>query len=103
MAGKLTQAVHATVTAATAAGIATVTSATGLYIGARCWLSNTGNTLNDLVQIVSISGTSVGLRKIPASGQGPNYGRSDISAYNAGGFLDQEEQFVYNREDNSVA
>jgi hypothetical protein len=102
MSGKLTSAVHATVTAATAGGFATVTSATGLYVGARAWLSNTAGSAQDLVEITSISGTTIGLRKIPALGSGPNYGRSDISAYNAGGFLDQEEQFVYNREDKPV-
>lgn len=102
MAGKLTAAVHATVTAATAGGFATVSSATGLYVGTRCWLSNTANTLQDLVEITSIAGTTIGLRKIPLPGAGPNYGRSDISAYNGGGFLDQDSQFVYNREDNAV-
>lgn len=102
MAGKLTAAVHATVTAATAGGYATVTSATGLYVGARCWLSNTAGTVQDLVDITEINGTTIGLRKVPATGQGPNYGRSDISAYNGGGFLDQEPQFVYNREDKPV-
>lgn len=102
MAGKLTKAVHATVTAATAGGYATVSSATDLYVGARGWLSKTDNSLQELVEITSISGTTIGLRKIPASGTGPNYGRSDISAYNGGGFLDQEEQFVYNREDKAV-
>ncbi len=102
MAGKLTKAVHATVTAATAGGFATVSSATDLYVGARCWLSNTAGTVQDQVEITSISGTTIGLRKIPLPGAGPNYGRSDISAYNGGGFLDQEEQFVYNREDKAV-
>ena len=88
MAGRLVPAVHATVTAATSGGYLTVTSATNLYVGARGWLSNTGNTVMDQVEITEISGTTIGVRKIPAPGQGPNYGRSDVSAYNAGGFLD---------------
>jgi len=99
MAGRVIPAVRATVTAATAAGYATVSSATGLYVGARCWLSNTAGSLQDQVEITEITGTSIGIRKIPAPGAGPNYGRSDISAYNAGGFLDQESQFIYNRND----
>lgn len=102
MAGKITRAVRATVTAATATGFATVSSATDLYVGALAWLSNTAGTVQDRVEIVSISGTSIGLRIIPVKGRGPNYGRSDISGYNGGGFLDQEEQFVYNREDKPV-
>lgn len=97
MAGRLITAVHATVTGATAAGYLTVASATGLYVGARCWLSGGGN--QDYVQITEISGTSVGVRKITSPGVGPNYGRSDVSAYSAGGFLDQEDQFIYNRND----
>lgn len=99
MAGRVIPAVHATVTAATSTGFVTVTSATNLFVGARCWLSNTAGSTQDAVEITEISGTSVGVRKIPAVGQGPNYGRSDVSAYNGGGFLDQEAQFVYNRND----
>ena len=99
MAGRVIPAVHATVTAATAGGFLTVSSATNLYVGARCWLINTAATLRDQVEITEISGTSIGVRKIPAPGQGPNYGRSDVSAYNGGGFLDQESQFIYNRND----
>lgn len=99
MAGRLIPGVHATVTAATAGGYLTVTSATGLYVGARCWLSNTAGTVQDLVEITDISGTTVGVRKIPSPGAGPSYGRSDVASYNAGGFLDQESQFVYNRND----
>lgn len=103
MAGRLTPAVHATVTAATAGGFLTVSSATNLYVGAKCWLSNTAGTVQDLVEITEISGTTVGVRKIPQTRLGtqtaPNYGRSDVSAYNAGGFLDQEPQFIYNRND----
>ena len=99
MAGRIIPAVHATVTAATAGGYLTVSSATNLYVGARCWLSLTNNSAQDLVEITEINGTSVGVRKIPAKGVGPNYGRSDVSAYNGGGFLDQEPQFIYNRND----
>lgn len=99
MAGRLIAPVEATVTAATAAGYLTVTSATGLYVGARCWLTLTDHSLPIHVEITSISGTTIGVRLVPAMGQAPNYGRSDVSAYNAGGFLDQEDQFIYNRND----
>ncbi len=99
MAGRNIKAVHATVTAATAGGVLTVASATGLYVGARGWLTLTDGTLPVAVEITDITGTAIGVRKIPAPGQGPNYGRSDVSAYNAGGFLDQEDQFIYNRND----
>jgi len=88
MSGKNTTAIRALVTAASTAGFATVTSANGLYIGARGWLSNTAQSLRDQVEITDITGNTVGLRIIPASGKGPSYGRSDISAYNTGGFLD---------------
>lgn len=99
MAGRLTPAAHTTVTAATAAGYVTVGSATNFYVGAYCWLSLTDGSKQDQVQITEINGTSVGVRIVPAKGQGPNYGRSDVSAYNGGGFLDQEPQFIYNRND----
>lgn len=99
MAGRVIPAVRATVTAATAGGYLTVTSATNLYVGARCWLSLTNQSLQEQVEITEITGTTVGVRKIPAPGKGPNYGRSDVSAYNGGGFLDQESQFIYNRND----
>jgi len=102
MAGRITPATHATVTAATAGGYLTVSSAANLYVGARCWLSNTAGTAMDMVEITEIAGTSIGVRKIPLPGQGPNYGRSDVSAYNGGGFLDQESQFIYNRNDASA-
>jgi hypothetical protein len=56
--------------------------------------------------------THVGLRIIDdpnidaTQGQrvrGPSYGRSDVSAYNAGGFLDQEEQLIYSvNADNTL-
>ena len=99
MAGRVIPAVHATVTAATAGGFLTVTSATNLYVGARCWLTKTDGTLPVQVEITEITDTTVGVRLIPAPGKGPNYGRSDVSAYNGGGFLDQESQFIYNRND----
>ena len=99
MAGRIIPAVRATVTAATAGGYLTVASAANLYVGARCWLSITAGTTMDQVEITEISGTSVGVRKIQLPGAGPNYGRSDVSAYNGGGYLDQESQFIYNRAD----
>lgn len=103
MAGRIVPSVHATVTAATAAGILTVGAATNLYVGAKCWLSNTAGTVQDLVEIVSISGTSIGVRKtvtLNSSSTAPNYGLSDVSSYNGGGFLDQiGDQLVYNRND----
>lgn len=100
MAGRLITPKRATVSAATAAGYLTVDSTTGLYVSAFCWLTKTDTTLPIRVQITEIvSGTSVGVRLAPALAQAPNYGRSDVSAYNGGGFLDQEDQFIYNRND----
>lgn len=99
MAGRLIKGVHATVTAGTAQGYLTVTSATGLYVGAKCWLSLTAGNEQIQVEITEINGTSIGVRRVPAIAQAPNYGRSDVSAYNGGGFLDQEDQFIYNRND----
>jgi hypothetical protein len=99
MAGRLIKGVHATVTAATAGGYLTVASATGLYVGAKCWLSLTAGGSQVQVEITEISGTSIGVRFVQLIAQAPNYGRSDVSAYNGGGFLDQEDQFIYNRSD----
>jgi len=99
MAGRLIPAVQATVTAATAGGYATVSSATGLYVGGRGWLSKTDHSLSIPVEITEINGTSIGLRQILDRGLGINYGRTDISAYNAGGFLNQDQGLVYNRND----
>jgi hypothetical protein len=97
MAGRQIPAVHATVTSATAGGFLTVASAANLFATAQCWLSNTAGTVSVLVQITEINGTSIGVRKISVPGTGQNYGRSDVSAFSAGGFLDQSEQFIPNR------
>lgn len=180
MAGRNIAAVEATVTAATATGYLTVTSAVGLYVGAKGWLSagsriqldyntktagwNIGETVTgetsaatgvisavvggapggasgsivltgvvgtfsaaevldgsvsgvasaiataaqytvpatqDQVEITSIASTTIGVRiiPVPTNGSAPNYGRSDVSAYTLGGKLDQEDQFIYNRND----
>ena len=84
--------VHATVTAATAAGYLTVSSATGLVVGAYCWLSKTNGTAQIQVKIKSISGTSIGVQAAAADGHFHGFGLSNVSAYNGGGFLDQEAQ-----------
>lgn len=100
MAGRNISNKRATVTGATAGGLLTVDSSAGMYVGAKAWLSLTDNSKQDFVEITSIpDGTHVGVRKVVVAGQGPNYGRSDVSAYNGGGFLDQEDQFIYNRND----
>lgn len=99
MAGRITPATHATVTAATNTGYLTVTSSAGLYVGGRGFLSLTDGTLGIYVEITDIVTTTVGVRKVPFKGDAPNYGRTDVSAYNGGGFLDQEAGFVYNRND----
>ena len=99
MAGRNIAAQQAVVTGATAAGFLTVTSAAGLYVAAKCWLSNTAGTLQDFVEITEINGTSIGVRHVAMKGEPPNYGRTNVSAYNAGGFLSQEPQFVFNRND----
>lgn len=103
MAGKFISGVHATVTAATSGGYLTVSSATGLYVGAKCWLSLTDNSAQDFVEITSISGTTVGVRLFrDITKTGPNYGRFDASSYNGGGFLDQIPQHIYNRNDAAL-
>lgn len=99
MAGKLINEVRATVTAATAAGYLTVSSATGLYVNAYGWLTLTAGGSQVRVQITSISGTTVGVKLV---GNVPNYGRSDVSAYNAGGYLNQEAQLIYNPNDKPL-
>ncbi len=99
MAGRLIPAVQAVVTAALATGYLTVTSATGLYVGGKGWLSKTDHSLQIPVEITEISGTTIGVRQILDRGLGPNYGRTDVSAYNGGGFLNQDQGFVYNRND----
>jgi len=102
MSGKNIAAVHATVTAATAAGNLTVSSATGLYVGAYGWLSKTDGTAQVWVKILSISGTTVGVGIVPALGHGPSYSKSDVSAYNGGGFLDQEARVIYNPNESPL-
>lgn len=99
MAGRLVQPTRATVTAATAGGYLTVSAATGLYVGGTGWLTKTDGSLPIHVKIVSISGTTVGVSQLRDPGTGINYGLTDVSAYNAGGFLDQEYGMVYNPND----
>jgi len=114
MAGIIVPTQHQTVTAASSAGYVTVTDSTKFYPKAFVWLSNTAGTSQVYCQVTDCpDSTHVGLRILtdpgtdPSQGQrakGPNYGRSDVSAFNAGGFLDMEEQLIYiTNADNSFS
>lgn len=117
MASTSIDAQHTTVTAATNLGIATVSSSTGFKPGAFVWLSNTAGTVSWYCKVTSVpDATHVALRHLPdpgkvledRNGMGanvsyPNYSNSDISSFNAGGFLDQEAQQIYvTNADNSL-
>lgn len=111
MAGKIVPSAHAAVTGATSAGLVTVADSTKFNVGAFVWLSGVaGNVYCKVTDCPDA--THVGLRVLDdpsidaTQGQrvrGPSYGRSDVSAYNAGGFLDQEEQLIYSvNADNTL-
>jgi len=99
MSGLLLPDSRITVTAAAANGYLTVSSTSGLYVKTICWLTLTSGASPVQVEITEISGTSVGVRFVQSIGSGPNYGRSNVSAYNAGGYLYQNEQFLYRSGD----
>lgn len=111
MAGRLIKPISAAITAATAGGYITVASTTGFYAGAKGWMTNTGQA-NVPVTITEISSaTVIGIRietENPfgitngRSNSAPNYGRSDVSAYN-GGTIYQNDQFIFNPNDQPLA
>jgi hypothetical protein len=111
MAGRIVKAISATITGATAEGYITVASTVGFYASATGFMTATGEP-NVAVVIVEVkSGTELGIRIIPdnplgiTNGKGnaaPNYGLSDVSAYD-GGTIYQSEQFIYNPNDEPLA
>jgi len=115
MAGRLISALHLTITGATSGGQLTMASTVGLYKNAKAWISNTGQTsrLVTIAQIVDSThvlvrfdldphGGGVGSTPNDTIGIYPNYGYSDVSAYN-GGTLDQMDQFIYNPNDEPLS
>lgn len=117
MAGRLIKAARQTGITAASSGLVTVTSTTGFYERAFAYL-RAGGQPGLKVQISEVvSATQLRVRAVPMDagisssgtagtagdesdvlGTGPNYGLSDVSAYN-GGSIAQPEQLVYNRND----
>lgn len=99
MAGKNIDFKSAPITAATSAGFITIASTVGWYKGAVVWLSAGGQpgVRCQVTEVTSATVLGMGIRSTDA-GTAPNYGRSDISAYN-GGVATQLEQLVYNSND----
>lgn len=111
MAGRIVKAISAAISAASTGGYITVASTTGFYAGAKGQMVNSGQPNVQVVITEVASATSLGIRVIPEnptaivngkSNSAPNYGRSDISAYN-GGTIYQNEQLIYNPNDLGLA
>lgn len=104
MAGKLISAKSATITGATAAGYVTVASTTGWYAGAKGFMTNTGQPNVPIVVTEIASSTQLGvrIRNDDDLKNEPDYGRSNVSAYN-GGTIYQNDQFVFNPNDQPLA
>lgn len=103
MAGKIIAAKSATTTAATTTGYVTIASTTGWYVGAKGALNQPGQPNVSIIITEVASATSLGVRILPDSVVGPvisspNYGRSDVSAYNAGTIY-QYDQFLYSKDE----
>ncbi len=96
MSGLLLPIERYTVTAASASGYLTVSSSVGIYPSAVFWLTLTNGSIPRQVEVTEVNGSSVGVRFVPEPGMPQtNYGRSNVSAYNAGGYLYQGEQILY--------
>lgn len=104
MAGKLIAPKSASITAATATGYVTVASTTGWYAGAKGWMTFGGQPNVPVVITEVASATSLGVRIVNENDlkNAPNYGRSNVSAYN-GGTIYQNEQFIFNPNDQPLA
>ena len=103
MAGKLIDEVQ-TAYSATSQGRITVTSSVGFYKGATCWIQRTDTKASAEVVITKIvDSTHVDARFVsPTLGGGPNYGNSNLSAYNSAGTLTQQPQLIYNSNDKPL-
>lgn len=96
MSGLLLPIDRYTVTAASATGYLTVSSSVGIYPNAVFWLTLTNGSIPRQVEVTEVNGNSVGVRFAPEPGMPQtNYGRSNVSAYNAGAYLYQGEQVLY--------
>lgn len=66
-------------------GYVTVAANDNYYPGAKVWLADNGTAGNAEFVVTDLKGsTKIGLRKLPTFGvnaQGPQYGRSDVSAW----------------------
>jgi hypothetical protein len=110
MSGRIVKHVSAAITGATATGYLTVASTAGFYAGAKGAMINAGQDNVAVVITEVASATSLGIRIVPedafgiTGGKGnaaPNYGRSNVSAYN-GGTIIQHEQFIFNPNDKPL-
>lgn len=106
MAGKLVNAISATITSSTAAGYVNVASTTGFYVGGRGAMTKAATPNVQIVITEIVSATQMGVRIVPETildnpGAGaPNYGRSDASAYSGGtGLIFMHAQLIYNNND----
>jgi hypothetical protein len=104
MAGKIVAEVpQATINSAASTGTLTVTSTTGYYPKATVWLRNTSSGVSQEGEIVSVvNSTTLAIRIKPIVGTHdghPNYGTSDLSAYNANSNITMPQQFIYNSND----
>lgn len=104
MAGKLIAPKSAAITAATAAGYVTIASTTGWYANAKGWMAFGGQPTVPVVITEVASATQLGVRIVNENDllNRPNYGRSNVSAYN-GGTINQNDQFIYNPNDQPLA
>lgn len=102
MAGRIVSAVSGAITAASATGYITLASTVGYYAGAKAWLNNGGQPTVPVV-ITSVSSTQLGIRILNENDlkNAPNYGRSNVAAYN-GGTIHQSEQFIFNPNDKPL-
>lgn len=113
MAAKLIKAASTAITAATAAGYITVASTTPFVANAKGQMSNTGQPSVNVIITEIVSATVMGIRIVPEDSRGavsgwvsgtviganaPNYGRSNVAAYN-GGVIAQNDQSVYSPND----
>lgn len=104
MAGRIIAAKAATITAATASGFVTIASTTGWYAGAKGWMAAGGQPNVPVVITEVTSATQLGVRIVNENDllNRPNYGRSNVSAYNTG-TINQNEQFIFNPNDQPLS
>ena len=106
MAGRIVKEISAAITAASNAGLITIASTTGFYEGGTGAMVNGGQPNVSIVIVDIVSATTMKVRIVPQTvflsattqASGPNYGYSDVSAYN-GGTIIMHAQLVYNKND----